>query len=365
MMWACWSGDYMKVRAGDDDQRERKPPALATRERYDRLLVLGPAGEQEPAEEVLRIGSLQARCALHALQHRAARVQLHLLLREVAGNHPVAEADRASLRFPLLEDGFQQGRLARAVRPDERDVLASLDRERDAVQQDALADRDAEAVRFEHGASAARRLQEFEAELLVLPREEIDLVGRLLALLLVALDLPHLHLRLPRHLFGRGPEAGDETLEPLDVRGDPARSLRRGVQPRRLFAPPLVPGSGEVRRAPCLQLEHRICDRLEEPAVVGHDQDPGIERLQLTLEPLETLDIEMVGRLVEEQEVRVTAERARQRCAGQLSAGERFQRAVEMLLAEAEAAQHGGRALTPVVAAGMLESRLRLPVPPD
>ena len=60
--------------------RERQPPPLASRKRDNGLLVLGPAGEEEPAEELLRVGALEARRALDALQDRAARVELDLLL---------------------------------------------------------------------------------------------------------------------------------------------------------------------------------------------------------------------------------------------------------------------------------------------
>ena len=49
------------------------------------------------------------------------------------------------------------------------------------------------------------------------------------------------------------------------------------------------------------------------------EDDRGVERLQLALEPLEALDVEVVRRLVEEQQIRVAAERARERGARQLS----------------------------------------------
>jgi hypothetical protein len=61
------------------------------------------------------------------------------------------------------------------------------------------------------------------------------------------------------------------------------------------------------------------------------DEDHGrVERLQLALEPLEACDVEMVGRLVEEQQVGIAAERSRERGPRQLAAGERAQRAVSL-----------------------------------
>ena len=61
--------------------------------------------------------------------------------------------------------------------------------------------------------------------------------------------------------------------------------------------------AGEEARAPRLELEHRRADRLQEPAVVGDEHDRRVERDQRLLEPLERLDVEVVGRLVEQQQV--------------------------------------------------------------
>ena len=77
------------------------------------------------------------------------------------------------------------------------------------------------------------------------------------------------------------------------------------------------------------------------------------------LEPFQRLDVEVVGGLVEQQEVGVAGQRAGERGAGQLTAAERREAAVEVLVAEAEAVQRRVDALAPVVAAGVLEPRLR------
>ena len=70
----------------------------------------------------------------------------------------------------------------------------------------------------------------------------------------------------------------------------------------------------------------------------------------------------MVRRLVEEQQVGLRCEGARERCARELAAGERLERPVEVGAREAEAADDGGGAVAPVVAAGVLEPRLRVGV---
>jgi hypothetical protein len=156
-------------------------------------------------------------------------------------------------------------------------VLAALQGKADILEQLAVADRHAERFCLDDGSPTARRLQELEAEALALAREQVDLAGRLRALPLEPLDLTHLHLRLTGHLLGGRTEAGDEPLEALDVRTDPAGRLGRSAQARGLLAPPVVPRPGEVGRAAGVEFEHGVRHRLEEPAVVRHDDDPGVE----------------------------------------------------------------------------------------
>ena len=187
--------------------------------------MLRPAGEEETAEELLRFGSLQARGALDALEDGAAQVELELLLREVRRYDTVTQAHGSTLRVSLLEDGLQQRRLPRAVRSDEGDVLAALDREARVPEEHAAADRNLEPVCLDDRPTASGGLQELEAELLALASQQADVALRLRALLLEPLDLRQLDLRLARHLLGRGAEPGDETLEPLDVAADPVGRL--------------------------------------------------------------------------------------------------------------------------------------------
>ena len=89
-----------------------------------------------------------------------------------------------------------------------------------------------------------------------------------------------------------------------------------------------------------------------------HEHDRGVERLQVRLQPLERLDVEVVGGLVEQQQVGIAGQRSRQRRAGELAAGERLQRPVEVLVAEPEAVQGRVDGLAPVVPAGVLEPGL-------
>src|SRR5262249_6678957 len=206
---------------------------------------------------------------------------------------------RSGRRLTLSEHGLEQGRLARSVRSDETDVLAALDRERDVIEQRPAADRDLQVVRLDDRASAPRRLEELEAQSSASSCQELDLALRLASLLLEPADLRQLRLCLPRHLRRRRTETCDEAFEPLDVPPDTLRRFRRSLEPRGLLATPVVPRACEERRASGFELEDGGRNRLEEPAVVRDDDDAGVERLQLALEPFEARDVEVVRRLVE------------------------------------------------------------------
>src|SRR5262249_62023046 len=108
-------------------------------------------------------------------------------------------------------------------------------------------------------------------------------------------------------------KAPDETCGPGVVGAVAVGRLARGGGARRLPDPPGGPGPGEVDRASAAELEDAVRDRFEEPAVGGNQDDAGVERLQFLLEPLEARDVEAVGRLVEQQQIQVPSERARER----------------------------------------------------
>ena len=91
------------------------------------------------------------------------------------------------------------------------------------------------------------------------------------------------------------------------------------------------------------------------------EHDRRVEPGELPLEPLQALDVEVVGRLVEQEQIRVAGERARQRRARQLAAREGVERPVELCVAEAEPAQRRRCAVSPVPAAGVLEAAVVSP----
>ena len=89
-----------------------------------------------------------------------------------------------------------------------------------------------------------------------------------------------------------------------------------------------------------------------------HEDGAG-ELREFVLEPLEVLQVEVVGRLVEQQHVGVGRQRARQRRARQLAAREGRELALHVGLFEAESAQYGLDVDAPRVAADLVELGLR------
>ena len=265
----------------------------------------------------------------------------------------MTDPHRAAVELAAAGQGGDQGRLAGPVRADQADVLAALQPQLRVLEQDAFADLQLRVLHLQHDAPGALRRGEGERErLLVAP-----VVRAPRPLGLEPIDLLHLGLRLAR-LRRLRPEALDEALHPLDL-GLALLDVAAGRQlARGLLGAPGVPGTVEVAAAGGLDLEHAGADRFEEPAIVGDEDDGRVEFLQVALEPLQRLDVQVVGRLVEQEQLRLGGQHSRERGPGQLSAGERAQLPPELGVAEAEAVQRRLGLVAPAIAAGQLEPRL-------
>ena len=80
-------------------------------------------------------------------------------------------------------------------------------------------------------------------------------------------------------------------------------------------------------------------DRLQHPPVVGHQQHRARERVDGLLELLDGRQVEMVGGLVQDQEVDAARLQQRQRRPGALPRGQRTRRAGPLVGAPAELGQ--------------------------
>ena len=190
---------------------------------------------------------------------------------------------------------LEQRRLAGAVRTDDADDPGAGECERQILDQQAVAEPLAEVVDLDHRVTQSTTdgngdLQTVRPALGGLGLGLQLVVGRESGLALGLAGLrrhPHpLQLALQRALAG---------LVALLLAG---KSLLLLLEPRRVVAL-------ERDAAAAVQLEDPLGDVVEEVAVVGDGHDGARILLQEALQPLDALGVEVVGRLVEQQQVGV------------------------------------------------------------
>ena len=139
--------------------RRRSPPESAE---TGRSCIFQPENRNRPRR--FWASGLRRPVALCVAAGRSALVELDLVLGEVGRITPCPKRQFPGDGLPLAEDRLQQRRLPGAVRADEGDVLAPLDRELDALQQRLVPA--AISTPFDLGdrPAAALRLQELETE---------------------------------------------------------------------------------------------------------------------------------------------------------------------------------------------------------
>ena len=103
-------------------------------------------------------------------------------------------------------------------------------------------------------------------------------------------------------------------------------------------------------------------DGIEEVAIVRDEDDRVGIGAKVLLEPVAGLEVEMIGRLVEQQQVRPSEQQLGERDPHLPAAGERFAGPAGVLAAESQTAQHGGDAQVHAVAFVQPESILELGV---
>ena len=211
----------------------------------------------------------------------------------------------------LAGDHPQQRGLAGAVRADHADDPATGQVEAEVVDQHTVAVGLAELVRLhddvaQPGAGGDVDLDLVELDVAVLGEQR--LVGVEAGLRLVA------------------PRAGVEP-NPLELLVDRALAgallLLLLLQPGALLLEParVVALVGDA--APTVELEDPAGDVVEEVAIVGDGDDRAFVLLEVALEPGDRFRVEVVGRLVEQQQVGLAQEQPRERDAAPLAAGER------------------------------------------
>ena len=174
-----------------------------------------------------------------------------------------------------------------------------------------------------------------------------------------ALDLRELGLGLLR-LVLLGVEAVVEALQLLDLLEVLLVAPPQQVAARRPLADVGREVAGDRLDVLVLDRQDPPAHALEQPAVVrDEDEGPRVVEEEL-LEPLDRVDVEVVRRLVEQEQIGVGEQRAGQGHACEFAARQRVQTALEHLLGQAEALGDSGEAAAVRVAAELLEATLEL-----
>ncbi len=263
------------------------------------------------------------------------------------GGDGVAETKFAAAQGPLAEQGAEERRLAGAVRADEADDLAAGDAGRETVEQHPVIDLDPDVLRHEDLVAAP------------FPRREVDGHAPLFAGGRAEAREPF-EPAPPALGLGAVPAGDvppDEVLLRLDVLALLVeRPLLRQLALGALLEESLVAGlvGGDGLR---LEVEDPVGQACQERAVVADDQDSGVETEEVVLQPAGGLEVEVVGRLVEEEDVGGGHELAGQRDAAPLATAEGgHQLGARRLGVEAEAVKHGIDARSEGVPAVALEA---------
>ena len=293
--------------------------------------------EEEGAEHAARLllgeGMRGAPPLHHVLEHALPGVQVvQAVLGEVAHLDVGPLLADAALDGDLAGEDLEQGGLARAVGADEHRALAALELEVQALVDHVLAVGLADPGEAHDAQAGAGRLREAEGDALEVL---LGLVGRGG---LEPGDLLLLGLGARGH-GGLGAEAVDEGLEV----GDLALAVAIGglllLLARHALEEEGVVVAGVAVEPAAAQLEHAVAERVEEGAVVGDDDEPAGVAAEVVLEPEQGLEVEVVRRLVEQEERGLAHEEASDVGAHDPAAGERPGGQVVVALAEAEAGE--------------------------
>ena len=237
----------------------------------------------------------------------------------------------APLRGELASREPHDRALPRAVRAEEGDPLPALDDEVELFEEGLLGVLVgvAHVLHLEHRrAPPARCPPRSSFMFLLAPLGVLDLLHPVEELLLAPglAGLPRLR-----------PVLLDKALE---LR--PALGVRLGLAGELLFAGlfllyVLTVVAGVAGEPAAFELQDRARYGVEEVAVVGDDEHGGLRALDEVLQPLDGLEVEVVGRLVEQDEVGLLEQETGQGYAALLPARERPDGALPVLRGEAQA----------------------------
>ena len=335
--------EKQQVRGGKEKPQEGQAALLPPAQDRDGLVDLVVPEEKRPQEPANRRHQRSGGPALDQLEDASGVLQLFEALgRKIAALDPPSPAKRPLVRLLQAGHDAHQGRFSRPVGPHQGPLLPAGHLEVHVLEGDGIAIAPAQALELETQRGALRRRGKTEVH--GRPhRRRLDP--------LQAIEGPHAALN-QSSLRGVVSEAADEALHSPDLLLLPLVGLRDLLE---LPAPALLVervGPRLLAQAFLVQLHHGFDGRVQEMTVMGHQQDPRGSVPQKPLEPIPGLQVEKVGRLVEEQQVRPLAQHPRQSHPHPPALGQLADRTIEAVAGKAQTREDPpDRLATPRVAA--------------
>ncbi len=256
------------------------------------------------------------------------------MLCEIAQLHPFGEADFPFLRRQFARQQLDQRRFASAVAAQQTDARARHQVQLDRIENHTIAIARGDLFHIQQRVRQVFRRAEAEAEGVIDVRWRDQLHA-----------LQHFDAALRLFSFaGLGAEAIDIALQVrhfalllLKLRlllGKPGGAL---LLERAVVA-------GIFIQALLLDMQDFVHNRIEKVAVVGDQDQRAAVAFQPALQPDNGVEIEVVGRFVEQQQVGTADQRLRQVQAHAPAAGEVADRPLQLLLTKAQTVKQAGGA---------------------
>ena len=343
---------HEQVRPVRHQQRERRPGALPGGQRTRRSGHVIRA-EIELGEEPAGVGDGHPGLLHERLEERPSADEVRSRLLDLSDHHIRSGADRTLDRIEASEQQRQQRRLAAAVPTDDRHPIAEVHREIDRPQPEA-APLDHRPCRPGDDITAAADVGDREPQLPGVARllHILQTLDRALGARCAAGELLGLvRLEVPDVLVGlvRPGDLGLTLLRPLTLALGPL-----GERPafRVVLVEPLLrvmacaltlleerrPAAGEPPAAMSvvIDLEHVGDHPSEQAPIVADEQHRRVEADHPRFEAVESVEVEVVGRLVEQEDVEARQQQRGQRAPGRLATGQRCRRPIEEPLGQSE-----------------------------
>ncbi|CAI8755951.1 putative 30S ribosomal protein S5 [Methylococcus capsulatus] len=289
-------------------------------------------GKQEIAEvghdvDLLAIQADPFFAVAYRLDDGLVGIELGAQLIEISDLEMGAGPDRSRIGLQLPQQQPQQGRLAGTVRADEAHPVAAQHQSGKILDHRHTTEGDGEMFDLEHQLTAALGLFQLEPG---------DTLPRAALCTLAAHPLQR-----PHPAFVAGPPRLDALADPCLL--DRQLAVELGIallfflQRRRLLRQvvPVITGPGGQLAA--VQIDDAGGHPLQEGAVMGDEHDGAGELEQLLLQPDDGFEVEMVGGLVQEQQIRLDDQGAGQRDPALPAPGQPFDR---FFTRQSETAEH-------------------------